>query len=317
MILTCTQCGARYRFDEMKMAGDSALVRCRKCKAEIPVNRSSSSTPTSPSVPTGKGPATPPASAVSGRTALLADEAREFREFVRGELQAAGYEVSMTESGEEALLLAGSHPFDLIVLNAYLRRLLGIQVCERIKSDPALKATPVILMGALLDPNGGGGGPQNRYGADEFISTSISREDLAARIARFSRGKAPAPGLATIPTGQSAPVPRGSAASSSPPAGQQDPARGGGAPAGDEAEIRRLARIMISDIEIYHPEKFSRALRDGTFFEAFAEELARGKELIDRRFGHLSNRIQILAAGLRDSLEPYRGSGSKPRSSFG
>jgi len=326
MIVNCPRCDARYRFDESRMTSDSATLRCRKCQAAIAVRRPAptpaeadgiplappASTPVAlptsakAAVPVaaappaaGKAPGTPrSASLCAGRTALLADEAREFRDFVQSELRAAGYEVSVTDNGEEALLLAGSHRFDLVLLNVYLRRLLGFSVCERIKGDPALQGMPVILMGALVGPESTTG-PRNRYGSDDFISTGIGREELAARIARFSQG-------------ESAPCTPASTTTSSPapPSSAKKPDGREPAPTGEEAEIRRLARIMISDIQIYHPEKFSRALREGTFFEAFSDELGRGKEMIDQRFGHLANRIQILAAGLRDSLESHRSGGS-------
>ena len=332
MIVKCSRCDARYRFDESRMTSDSASLRCRKCQATIAVCR-----PVPPPAEAERLPHTPPASPpvafpqvakaampvaaaapvageapgpsrsaspAAGRTALLADEAREFRDFVQSELRAAGYDVSVTDNGEEALLLAGSHRFDLVFLNVYLRRLLGISVCERIKADPALQSMPVVLMGALVGPESTTG-PRNRYGSDDFISTGIGREDLAARISRFSRGESAPPTQAST-----------TAPSPAPPTAPKEPPRREPAPTGEEAEIRRLARIMISDIQIYHPEKFSRALREGTFFEAFSDELGRGKEMIDQRFGRLANRIQILAAGLRDSLESYR-NGGPARQSFG
>ncbi|HEV8376454.1 MAG TPA: hypothetical protein VGR38_09535, partial [Candidatus Polarisedimenticolia bacterium] len=86
-------------------------------------------------------------------------------------------------------------------------------------------------------------------------------------------------------------------------------------PSAQESEIRRLARIMVSDIQMYHPEKFNRSLREGNFFESFAQELAKGKEIIDDRFGDIPNRIQLLAGGLRDALALLRPSSSRSRAS--
>jgi predicted Zn finger-like uncharacterized protein len=313
VILACPGCGTRYRLDETKLAGGPVSVKCRKCGTAMPLGGQtavSSSSPPGPAPraePSSSGSRAPGSSArnvaPASRTALLADEARELRDFVRGELEGAGFEVSVTDNGEEALLLAGSHPFDLIILNAYLRRLLGIHVCERIKANPELRDTPVILMGALLGSAENRDGLRSDYGADDFIITSISREELARRLLRFFKDVASA--------GSEAARPRPGA--SAPPHASPG---GGGSRGEDEAEIRRLARIMISDIEIYHPEKFTRALRDGTFFEAFSEDLARGKELIDQRFGHLPNRIQLLAAGLKDSLDVYRSGPSRRKASI-
>jgi predicted Zn finger-like uncharacterized protein len=292
VIVSCSRCGARYRLDESKLTSPTALLRCRKCGERIPVTRPA---PQGAAVPVPQGAAVPvPQAAPRPRTALLADEPREFRDLLETELRAAGYEVSVAESGDEALLLAASHRFDLIVLNAYLRRLLGIHVCERLKSDPMRRSVPILLTGALLMREAGEAGPRHLYGADGFIPTSIDRADLTERIRRAAAGEGlPAP--AKVPPGPPEPGAAPAAAPAEPPA------------VGEEAEIRRLARIMISDIQIYHPEKFSRALREGTFFEAFSEELGRGKRIIDARFGHLPNRIQLLAAGLRDTLAAHRG----------
>jgi predicted Zn finger-like uncharacterized protein len=285
VIVACSRCDARYRVDEAKLTSPTVLLRCRKCGERIPVTRPAPETAAAVSLPD------PPKRA---RTALLADEPREFRDLLEAELRAAGYEVSVAESGDEALLLAASHRFDLIVLNAYLRRLLGIHVCERLKSDPMRQSIPILLTGAILMREAGEAAPRNLYGADGFIPTSIDRADLSERIRRAAAGPS-LPEPAKAPGG---PAERGAAPV---PAPAEPPA------VGDEAEIRRLARIMISDIQIYHPEKFSRALREGTFFEAFSDELGRGKRIIDERFGHLPNRIQLLAAGLRDTLAAHSG----------
>jgi CheY-like chemotaxis protein len=214
---------------------------------------------------------------------------------VAGVLREAGFEVGMTDNGEEALLLAGGHCFDLILLNVYLRRMLGINVCERLKSEPATRDTPVLLIGALVRQEEGGL-PRGLYGADDFLPTSITRQDLLERIRRWVPhlpGNAPPPSSETV-------LPSPSAES---------------VPSHEEEEIRRLARIMVSDIQMYHPEKFSRALREGTFFESFSEELGKGKEIVDRRFARLSNRVPLLAAGIRDTLSALRPQNPRRRAS--
>ncbi len=288
MIVQCSGCAARYRLDESRIPGGSSGLRCKKCGLLFFVTRPAAD----PSVDRTGPAAVPrpaPSRSATSRTALVASEPREFRDLVASVLGEAGFEVSLTDNGEEALLLAGSHRFDLIVLSVYLRKTLGINVCERIKAAPELKQTPVILIGNSLTAEGGSVPRARLHGADDFIQTTVGREELAARLRR----------LAETPGG------------TAPPPSEEGPAER--PVSGDEGEIRRLARIMISDIQMYHPEKFARALKEGTFFEAFSEELGRGKEIVDQRFGQLANRIQILAAGLRDALEVLRGSTARSR----
>ena len=264
MIVQCPECRSRYRFDDARIGNKPIRLKCKHCEAPFTVDPS------------------PPASPLlKPRTALLADEPREFRDFVLSALQQSGFEVSITDNGEEALLLAGSHRFDLIILNAYLRKVLGITVCERVKKTPELRTIPILLIGSVFESEAPATSPGRSYGADDFINPGITREDLSARIARLLSGS-PVP--AAIPAAQ---VPA--------------------SPSADEAEIRRLARIMISDLEIYHPQKFSRALSEGSFVRSFAEELGHGRAMIESRFGHIPERFKLLAEGLRDALEKRKG----------
>jgi predicted Zn finger-like uncharacterized protein len=309
VIVQCPGCEAKFRFDESRIKGTTARVRCRRCGTPFPVERPApqpdlrepeeTGFPAGPAGPVGASGGDP---AWGPRTALLADYPREFRDFVKGTLEEAGFEVSLTDNGEEALLAAATHRFDLIVLNVFLRKALGVTVCERIKSTPGLQDTPVLLVGTSLH---GEGSARSSFGADGFVDSSAGREDLLDEVSRLC-GRRPAapPPPASVRPSPRAPEPR----TAEPAAAEAPPAPAAAIPlaVGDEGEIRRLARIMVSDIQMYHPEKFNRALRDGTFFEAFSDELGRGKEIIDHRFAHLSNRIQILSAGLRDTLEGFR-----------
>lgn len=283
MNLQCPGCRARYRLDDSRVPGETARLRCPKCQAVFIARKSEGAGSAATHAPHA-GPQRP----APGLTALLADEPREFRDFTAGLLREAGFEIGITDNGEEALLLAGSHRFDLILLSVYLRRLLGINVCERLKSDPDLRSTPVILIGAASRQEPGGL-PRGLYGADDIIPTSLGAGELKQKIREW----VPAACFPRDP----APAMRSPAAAS---AAAISPA------SAEEMEIRRLARIMISDIQMYHPEKFNRALREGTFFESFGEELGKGREIVDQRFARVANRAQLMASALRDTLEEIR-----------
>jgi DNA-binding response OmpR family regulator len=66
-------------------------------------------------------------------------------EFLLGQ---AGYEVHSTASGEEALLALNTAPADLLVLDVMLPDLNGFEVCRRLRSDPALADTKVLMLTA-------------------------------------------------------------------------------------------------------------------------------------------------------------------------
>src|SRR5207245_7609587 len=102
------------------------------------------------------------------------------------------------------------------------------------------------------------------------------------------------------------PAPRAAARGVASPPASGMPARSALEP---RAEIRRLARIMLSDLKIYHPEEFRAAVIERRFFETFREELIKGKELIIHRFPGLPEKVEVLAAALREGLEEERSRG--------
>jgi len=64
-------------------------------------------------------------------------------------LEGLGYRVLKAASGAQALALCAQEPPDLILLDVIMSGMGGIDVCRRLKADPALAAIPVIFISAL------------------------------------------------------------------------------------------------------------------------------------------------------------------------
>ena len=145
MIVVCPGCGRRYRIPETGTPG--RRVRCRACgrvftteEGRPPGEGGSARPGSAPAAPRGPGAGvTPPP--VHGRppagpagrahpVVLVGDEDREFRNLVRRTLESLGCKVEVTADGEAAFRFAVAHRPDLMVLNVYLQKLLGVAVCE-------------------------------------------------------------------------------------------------------------------------------------------------------------------------------------------
>ena len=63
----------------------------------------------------------------------------------------------------------------------------GIEVCRRLKSDPATRLTPVVLVTGLSDLSDRIKGIE--AGADDFLSKPVHPHELRARVASLSRMK--------------------------------------------------------------------------------------------------------------------------------
>jgi len=91
-----------------------------------------------------------------------------------------GYEVITALDGEQALERLKSDRPDLIVLDIMMPKLDGYEVCKAIKSNPATKHIPVILLSAKgrnVDQKTG-----YDVGADDYITKPFTPRKLVERI---------------------------------------------------------------------------------------------------------------------------------------
>jgi uncharacterized protein (TIGR02266 family) len=121
------------------------------------------------------------------RTILIADDAAVFRELGALFLARSGRVVT-ANNGYEALELALRERPAVVVADLDMPCLGGDGLCLRIKQDPALRDTPVVLVvpGDLAEDRE----RAVRAGADDVIAKPISRLLLIQTVNRFLRGGA-------------------------------------------------------------------------------------------------------------------------------
>lgn len=112
---------------------------------------------------------------------LVIDDDAALRRITARVLRTAGYEALEAETGEAGLELARqSHPA-LILLDVVLPDIDGIELCQRIKADPALANCAVILLsGVKTSSDNQSTGLE--AGADGYIVRPIANRELAARV---------------------------------------------------------------------------------------------------------------------------------------
>ena len=83
-------------------------------------------------------------------------------------------------NGIEAMIKVGRDLPDLILLDVMMPKMSGFEVCRQIKSDPATRDMPVIMVTALNEM-----GDHERArdcGTDEFLTKPVDRAELLARV---------------------------------------------------------------------------------------------------------------------------------------
>lgn len=292
MIVVCPGCGRRYRIPDGGGSQGGRRLRCSACQ------RIFDPVPGAPGRTAAAGLSRAPRAAPQ---ALVGDEDREFRSLVRRTLESLGCKVEVTDDGEAAFRYAVARRPTLMVLNVYLKRLLGVAVCEGVKGSPDLKGTRVVLVGSVFKSGRFMRNPGNLYGADDYFEDVIPEAQLRHRLQAH---------LGSHPGGPRAgeAEPRSSLSSGADPLALAP--NGADEPIDPRSEIRRLARIMISDLKIYHPDGFLKAILERRFSEEFREELTQAKDLIGRRFPALSDRMMILTEALKEQIAEERAAAS-------
>ncbi len=97
------------------------------------------------------------------------------------DFEGAGVELLSVGDGEEAWATVQATQPDLLILDVMLPGLSGFEICQRIKSDPALSGTHVIMLTAK-------GQEADRLrsievGADEYVTKPFQPDDLVRRAA--------------------------------------------------------------------------------------------------------------------------------------
>ncbi len=118
---------------------------------------------------------------------LVADDTESVQAFFRKLLVADGHDVVAASDGAATLDAVREHHPDVIILDVGMPKLDGFEVCRRLKSDPATRLTPIVLVTGLSDLSDRIKGIE--AGADEFLSKPVHPHELRARVGSLSRMK--------------------------------------------------------------------------------------------------------------------------------
>lgn len=111
---------------------------------------------------------------------LLVEDEPAQREILRYNLSAEGYDVTIAENGDDALLLADEVSPDLVLLDWMLPGVSGIEVLRRLKTRRQTSEIPVIMLSARSEEVDRVRGLET--GADDYMIKPYSVSELMARI---------------------------------------------------------------------------------------------------------------------------------------
>jgi cyclic di-GMP phosphodiesterase len=118
---------------------------------------------------------------------LVADDMESVRSLFVEILSTDGHEVVSAPDGHAALESIQRDRPDVILLDVEMPGLSGLEVCRRLKADPATRLTPVVMVTGQTQLKDRIRGIE--AGADEFLSKPLHPQELRVRVRSLSRVK--------------------------------------------------------------------------------------------------------------------------------
>jgi PAS domain S-box-containing protein len=171
-----------------------------------------------------------------GTRILVVDDIAMNRDIAGAFLRAAGYEVSLAEGGAEAVAVATTEDFDLLLVDVRMPEIDGLEVTRRIRALPTPRAgVPIVALTAqsfgeqiVACRNAGMGGHLAKPYTREDLLRTVA-EAIAAGPAAWQPHPEPAPAAATV---------------SAQPAPPRPDIDAGAAPVWDDAAFQRTAAYL-------------------------------------------------------------------------
>jgi phosphate regulon transcriptional regulator PhoB len=125
------------------------------------------------------------------RHVLVVEDEPDIRDLIVLHLSRDGFRCRTASNGADALTEVRTAPPDLVVLDLMLPGLGGLEVCRRLRAEPATASLPIIMLTAKADEVDRVVGLE--LGADDYVVKPFSPKELVARVRavlRRARGAA-------------------------------------------------------------------------------------------------------------------------------
>ncbi|HTL29116.1 MAG TPA: response regulator [Tepidisphaeraceae bacterium] len=114
------------------------------------------------------------------KTILVADDESHILNVVSLKLRNAGFRVVTARDGQEAFEMAQAEKPDLLITDYHMPQLSGIELCQKLKQDPATSSIPAIMLtarGYQLEP-----GDTEQSGILRMLSKPFSPRQLLSTV---------------------------------------------------------------------------------------------------------------------------------------
>jgi two-component system phosphate regulon response regulator PhoB len=126
---------------------------------------------------------------MTSKRLLVVEDDRPIAELLKHHFTSAGFKVTTTPDGDEALILIDEIKPDLVLLDWMIEGTSGIEVCRRLRRSAPTAKLPIIMLTARGHEEDKVRGLE--IGADDFVAKPFSPKELVARANALLRRSQP------------------------------------------------------------------------------------------------------------------------------
>ena len=123
--------------------------------------------------------------AAAGKKILIIEDERDVLDLLALHLRKAGFTISTATDGAAGLQKARSEKPAFIILDLMLPKMPGLEICKILKSDPATRWIPIMMLTAKADEIDRIVGLE--FGADDYVTKPFSPREVVLRIGAIIR----------------------------------------------------------------------------------------------------------------------------------
>src|SRR5213083_856791 len=123
--------------------------------------------------------------AAPGKRILIIEDERDVVDLLTFNLRKAGFAVSTATDGAAGLEKARSEKPAFVILDLMLPRMPGLEICKILKSDPATRRIPIMMLTAKAEEIDRIVGLE--FGADDYVTKPFSPREVVLRIRAILR----------------------------------------------------------------------------------------------------------------------------------
>ena len=122
---------------------------------------------------------------IRGTRVLVVDDNPQNTELVQAYLESLPVQIATAVDGLDAMAQAERFKPDLILLDVMMPKMSGFEVCQKIKGNPALRDTVIIMVTALHEV--GDFERAVECGCDDFLTKPVNKLELVTRVRSLLR----------------------------------------------------------------------------------------------------------------------------------